>query len=64
MSDISAPLRRIHAGIGMIETAMTRRGLRRHPDGFVPDDITPCLFELRCLLGKLDAALRAALHDR
>lgn len=61
MSDLRALLQRVHAGIGVVESAMkTANGEDSDTsDAFVLDDITPRYLKLRCLLGEVDASLRA-----
>jgi hypothetical protein len=66
LSDVHALFRRMQAGINMVENA-TRTTAGAEFDTleawFVLDDPTPRCLKLLCLLGELDAGLRAALHD-
>jgi hypothetical protein len=66
MSDVRALFQRVHGSIGMDETAMmTASGYDDSSDGvFVIDDITPRSRKPCCLLGEVNASLRATLHDR
>jgi hypothetical protein len=66
LSDIRALLQRVHASIGVVESAMqttTGEDADTSDAFFVLDDITPRYLKLRFLLGEVDASLRAALHD-